>query len=167
MLETSILIKEQLLKFKMIHFAIVMANVIYGCVVYFIYTYAPIPPSLNDSQMITNIEYGFVPLVLGIIFVANKIRTTTLTSNSIFIQKRGDKEDSDKPPFLVNYLSMLFIIWAVLEVISIGGIVFFLISGKFMISLGLIALGVFFLMFNGPRLEELERLSEGSNNHSL
>ncbi|MDD5359218.1 MAG: hypothetical protein PHI02_03030 [Sulfurovaceae bacterium] len=167
MLETSTLIKKELLKFKMIHFAIVMGNVIYGFVIYFIYTYTPITPSLNDNQMITNIEYGFVPLILGIIFVANKIRTTTLTSNSIFIQKREDKEDSNKPPFLVNYLSMLFIIWAVLEIISVGGVVFFLISGELMISLGLIALGVFFLMLNGPQLKELESLSEGDNNHSL
>lgn len=159
MTEISMLIKEQLRTIKVIHFTMVMANVIYGIVIYYIYLYAPVPPSLTDIQLITNLEYASVPYVLSIVVIAKIIRNKMLASDSIFIKREETKKGPDRPPFIGNYISSLFVVWAIIEVIAIAGIILFLTTGKLTVSLALIAAGVFFMLANGPRLEELNKLS--------
>ena len=141
MVEISNLIKTQLRTMKVIHFTMVMANVIYGVVIYYIYRYAPVPPTITDMQLMYYLNQRHLP------------------KDTIFIKKEETKGNSDRPPFIGNYISSLFVVWALIEVIAIAGIILFLTTGKLTVALALIALSIFFMLVNGPRFEELKKLS--------
>ena len=87
------------------------------------------------------------------------MRNKMLTSDAIFKKNEAAQAQSDQPPFLANYISSLFVVWALIEAIAIAGIVLFLVSGTLIVPLILVAIGVSFKLFNGPRLEELMQLS--------
>lgn len=159
MVEIGNLIKTQLRTMKVIHFTMVMANVIYAVLIYYIYRYAPVPPTITDMQLITSLEYASIPYVLSVVVIAKILRSKMLASDTIFIKKVETKGNSDRPPFIGNYISSLFVVWAIIEVIAIAGIILFLTTGKLTVALALIALGVFFMLVNGPRFEELKKLS--------
>ncbi len=161
------LIKKRLPTYRVIHFTIVMASVVYGGLIYYISQYAPIPPTLTDMQMITKLEYAAIPLVIAIVVITKMMRTKMLSSDSIFIRKQEYEADIEQPAFLGNYLSILFILWAIIEIMAIAGIVLFLTTGILTTSLALIALTAFFQIINGPNFEELNKLSAKYESMSL
>ena len=143
----------------MIHLMMVLADVVYGVVIVYISKYAQIPPTLTDTQFITNLEYGLaaysVLMVIGVIITRKKI----LSSDSMFIIKENSKVESDEPPYFANYLSTLFILWALIETITIAGLILFLTTGELLTSLIFIIIGTFFKLSNGPTLDDLNTLS--------
>jgi hypothetical protein len=157
--EIGSLIKKRLQAFRLIHLVMVMADVIYAVVIVYIYKYAPIPPMLTDVHTIVTIEYSSVAFIAIVIIAVNVMRKKLLSSDSIFIKKETAKGNSDEPPFLANYFSSLFILWAIIETIIVGGIVLFLTTGNLMVPLVLISIGGFFKLLSGPRLEELNQLA--------
>ncbi|MBU1642130.1 hypothetical protein KKE54_02105 [bacterium] len=140
-----------------------MGSAIYGILIVFIHKYAPIPPSITDIETLNTIEYASVVYVLGFMVIANVMRKKMLASDSILTKKQSTKAESDEPPFIANYLTTLFIIWALIEAITFGGVVLFLTSAKLMIPLVMITIGVLFKLANGPRLEELMQLAAKQN----
>lgn len=159
MTESATLIREHLRTYRFIHFAMVMANVIYGIVIVLIYKYSPIPPIDIDMNTLAIFKYGLVPYSIFIMIVAKILRTKLLNDDSMLIRKEGLDEDSDKPPFLANYISSLFIIWAIVETVAIGGIILFLLNAKLMFPLAIIFMSVFIMFVNGPNKEELNKLA--------
>lgn len=157
--EVGTLIRKKLQSFRIIHLAMVVGDIVYGVMIVFIHKYSPIPPTITDIETITTIEYSSVALLAIVIIAVNITRKKILASDSIFKKKETAKEQSDEPPFITNYLSSLFIIWALIQIIAISGIILFLVSGKLMIPLVLISIGVFIKLTNGPRLEELNQLA--------
>lgn len=160
MVEIATLIKKHLQTYRVIHFAIVMGSVTYGIVIFMIYNYTPISPKMQDLSVLSTLEYASIPYVISAFFFAKFLRSRGLDSTSIFMNKETSKTDKDKPVFLDNYLTLLFIVWAILETISIIGIVLFFMSAQIMIPLVLIAIAVFLKIANGPSLEELNKLSK-------
>lgn len=158
MTDMSTLIRKKLQAFRLIHLMMVMADVIYAVGIVYIYKYAPIPPTLTDMQTIATIEYSSVAFVALVIIAVNISRKKLLSSDSIFIRKETAKGNADEPPFFANYLSSLFILWAIIETIIVGGIVLFLTTGTLMVPLVLISVGGFFKLVSGPRFEELNHL---------
>ncbi len=170
MIESTTLIKDHMRTYRLIHLAMVMGSVIYGIVAILIHETAPMKPIVTDMQILTTIKYASIPYIIIIMIAIKILRTKMLSSNSIFIKKELDKktdEESDKPPFLANYLSQLFIIWAIIETITIGGIILFLLSGELLFPLAIIAIGVFFKIINGPSFEELNQLSTKYDSNSI
>jgi hypothetical protein len=147
----------------MAHLAMVMGSVIYGVLIVYIDKYASIPPTITDLETLRTIEYASVVYVLGFMVAANVMRKKMLASDSIFKKKESAKTEADEPPFIANYLSALFITWALIEAVTIGGVVLFLISGKLMIPLVMISIGVLYKLANGPRLQELTQLGAKQN----
>ena len=167
MRETGSLIRTKLRSFRMIHLAMVMGSAIYGILIVYVHKYAPVPPSITDMQMLSTIEYASVAYVLGFMVIANVMRKKLLASDSMVKNKEDAKMQSDQPPFITNYLSSLFVIWALIEAIAVGGIVLFLVSGKLMIPLVMITIAVLYKLANGPRLEELTQLAAKQNAAAL
>lgn len=155
----STLIRKKLQAFRLIHLMMVMADVIYAVVIVYIYKYAPIPPTLTDMQTIATVEYSSVAFIVIVIIAVNITRKKLLSSDSMFIRKETTKGNADEPPFFANYLSSLFILWAFIETIIVGGIVLFLVTGTLMVPLVLIFIGGFFKLVSGPRFEELNHLA--------
>ncbi len=167
MTDTGSLIRTKLRSFRMIHLAMVMGSAIYGILIVFVHKYAPIPPSITDMETLSTMEYASVVYVLGFMVVANVMRKKMLASESIFKKNEDAKMQSDQPPFIANYLTSLFVVWALIEAIAVGGIVLFLVSGKLMIPLVMITIGVLYKLSNGPRLEELTQLASKQNAAAL
>ncbi len=159
MSETAALIQTKLKAFRIIHLAIVMGSVIYGVLIVYIHLYAPIPPSITDAETLTTIEFALIFYIVGLLAIAAYTRKKMLGSENIFKRREASKVPSDQPPFIGNYLSSLFVVWSLLEAVTIGGIVLFLTSGKLMIPLIMVSIGVLFKLANGPRHEELMQLS--------
>ena len=155
MTETAALVQTKLKAYRIIHLAMVMGSVVYGVLIVYIHRYAPIPPVITDAATLTTIGYALIFYIVGLMAVAAAVRKKMLGSDAIFERRETAKEPSDQPPFIANYLSSLFVIWAMIEAITIGGVVLFLTSGELMIPLITIAIGVFFKLVNGPRREEL------------
>lgn len=159
MTETAALVQTKLKAYRIIHLAMVMGSVVYGVLIVYIHQYAPIQPTITDAGTLTTIGYALIFYIVGLMAVSVVVRKKMLGSDSIFERRQAAKEPSDQPPFIANYLSSLFVIWAMIEAITIGGIVLFLTSGELMIPLITIAIGVFFKLVNGPRREELMDLA--------
>jgi len=155
MTETATLIQTNLKVFRVKHMALVMGSMVYGLMVLYIHHYALIPPSITDTQALTTIEFALVFYIVALLIIAAVVRKNMLNSDAIFKERETAKELSDQPPFIANYLSSLFVVWAVIEAIAIGGIVLFLTSGKLTIPLIMISIAVIFKLANGPRREEL------------
>ncbi|WP_321778712.1 hypothetical protein [Sulfurimonas sp.] len=159
MAEVNELISKKMKSFRIVHLMLVMGDIIYGLLIIYIYEYSPITPILTDLDMLTTIEYSSIAVLAVLIIIVNITRNKILASNSIFKKKETTEEKTDEPAFISNYLSSLFIIWSLIEVITVGGIVLFLVSGKIMIPLVIISISVFIKLINGPRLQELNQLS--------
>ncbi|WP_324172713.1 hypothetical protein [Sulfurimonas sp.] len=159
MTEINELISKKMKSFRLVHFMLVFGDVIYGLLIIYIYKYSPIAPILTDIDILTKIEYSSIAVLAVLIIIVNITRNKMLTSNSIFKKKETTEEKTDEPAFISNYLSSLFIIWSLIEVIAVAGIVLFLVSGKIMIPLVIISISVFIKLINGPRLQELNQLS--------
>lgn len=159
MAETAALIQTKLKAFRIIHLAMVAGSVVYGVMVVYIHQFAPIPPTITDVQTLTMIEFALVFYIVGLLAAAAVARTRMLGSDAIFERREAAKEPSDQPPFIANYLSSLFVVWALIEAIAIGGVVLFLTSGKLMIPLIMISIAVLSKLANGPRREELTQLA--------
>ena len=150
-------------KYRFIHIVMVMSSVIYGMLIFYIHEYIPITPIMTDVEMITIVKYATIPYIVVIMIATKILRDKMLSSDSIFIQKEPHKktgELSDKPPFLANYISKLFIIWAIIETIIIGGVMLSLLSGELIFPLAIITIGVFLKIINGPSFKELNQLSK-------
>ena len=170
MIEPTALIRKNLRTYRFVHLAMVMGSVVYGIVAILIHKTAPMDPIVTDTQILTTLKYASIPYIVVIMIAVKIFRAKMLASNSIFIKKTLDEstnEESDKPPFLANYLSQLFIIWAIIETITIGGIILFLLSAELMFPLAIISIGVFFKIINGPSFEELNQLSTKYNSISM
>lgn len=165
MTETAALVQTKLKAYRIIHLAMVMGSVVYGVLIVYIHQYAPIPPTITDAGTLTTIGYALIFYIVGLMAVAAAVRKKMLGSDAIFERRETAKEPSDQPPFIANYLSSLFVIWAMIEAITIGGVVLFLTSGELMIPLITIAIGVFFKLVNGPRREELMELAVKASQH--
>jgi hypothetical protein len=163
MTETAALIQTNLKVFRIKHMALVMGSMVYGFMVLYIHQYALIPPSITDDQTLTTIEFALVFYIVSLMAIAAVMRKNMLNSDAIFKQRETVNEPSDQPPFIANYLSSLFVVWAVIEAIVIGGVVLFLTSGKMTIPLIMISIGVIFKLANGPRREELIQLAAKHN----
>ncbi|WP_345977976.1 hypothetical protein [Sulfurimonas sp. HSL3-7] len=163
MTETAALIQSKLKAYRIIHLAMVMGSVVYGVVVVYIHQYAPIPPTITDVQTVTMIEFALIFYIVGLLAAAAVTRKKMLNSDAIFKRRETAKEPLDQPPFIANYLSSLFVVWALIEAITIGGIVLFLTSGKVMIPLIMISIAVLSKLANGPRREELRQLAAADN----
>lgn len=153
------LIREKLRAFRMIHFAMMMGSFMYGVVIVFIHFNAPIPPSINDASTLTILTYGIFAYALLAVGVIRYMRQKFLSSDNIF-KKIKDAKNPDQPSFFSNYLSTLFILWSLCEVITIGGIILYLTSGQLEIPLFLIGFGIFLKLVNGPKFEELTALEK-------
>ncbi len=158
--DVSALIKNKLRSFRNIHLVMVLADVVYGVVIVYVSKYAPIEPTLTNMNFITTFESGIIAYTIFMVFTVIKVRKKFLSSDSIFVKKENTKVVSDEPPFIANYLSSLFILWALIETITIAGLILFLTTGELISSLVFIALGAFFKFVNGPQLEELNDLSQ-------
>ena len=167
MTETGSLIRTKLRSFRMIHLAMVTGSAIYGILIVYVQKYAPIPPSITDIETLRTMEYASAVYVLAFMVIANVMRKKILASDSIFKKNEDAKMQSDQPPFIANYLTSLFVIWALIEAIAVGGVVLFLVSGKLMIPLVMITIGVLYKFANGPRLEELTQLAAKQNAAAL
>jgi len=159
MTKTAALIQTNLKVFRVKHMAMVMGSMVYGLMVLYIHQYALIPPSITDAQTLTMIEFALAFYILGLMAIALVMRKNMLNSDAIFNLRERAIGPSDQPPFIANYLSSLFVIWAVIEAIVIGGVVLFLTSGELTIPLIMIAIGVVFKLANGPRRKELMQLA--------
>lgn len=159
MTETAALIQTKLKVFRVKHMAMVMGSMVYGLMVLYIHQYAPVPPSITDAQTLTTIEFSLVFYIMGLMAIAAMMRKNMLNSDTMFKQRESINEPSDQPPFFANYLSSLFVVWAVIEAIVIGGVVLFLTSGELTIPLIMIAIGVVVKLANGPRRDELMQLA--------
>lgn len=160
MTASATIIRDHLRTYRFVHIALVMGSILYGLGVFFIHKYSPIPPTLHNAQVLNVIQYASIPYILIIMIIVKSLRAKMLAADSIFTNKENLDEESDKPPFLANYLSQLFILWALLEIITISGIVLFLISGELIFPLAIISMGVFLKILNGPSFEELKQLSK-------
>jgi len=163
MKEAAALIQTKLKAFRVVHLAMVMGSVVYGVMIVYIHQYAPVPPTITDAQTLATIEHALVFYILGLMVIAAVTRKKMLGSGAIFKRRESAKVPSDQPPFFANYLSALFVVWAIIEAITIGGIVLFLTSGKLTIPLIMISIGVLFKLANGPRREELAQLASKHN----
>ncbi len=159
-MEIDTLIREKMRSYRVINAMLAMGSAMYGFVMVYIYLYAPIPPVYTDAETITTIEYALIALALGGVFVGKTVREKMLASPSIFKETEATRRLPDQPSFLSNYLSMLFVVWTVFETISVAGIVYFLVTGKIEVALGLVGTAVLLKLFNGPHYEELRELAE-------
>ena len=159
MVEETSSLRDQLRTFRVIHFAIVMGSVTYGLVIAMIYFYQPMAPAMKDIQLLNTLEYVSVPYVIVIAAFVTMLRTKMLNSNSIFKKNETANTKYKGPPFMQNYLTQLFILWAIIETITIGGVILYFMSAKLTIPLVIISIGVFFKIMHGPRLEEVNKLS--------
>lgn len=169
--ETVTLIRTKLQTFRMLHLAMVMADVVYGAVIVLITKYAPIPPTLTDIEFITQIEYALIVFVMLAIVGIRMARIKMLAAESILVKKESatqtSQESEDTPPYFANYLSSLFILWAMIETIIISGVILFLTTAELYESLALIAIGAFIKISHGPKYEELSDLAKRYNSGIL
>jgi hypothetical protein len=156
--EMSTLIRKKLQSFRIVHLMMVLGDIIYGIVMLYIYKYAPIQPILKDAETISLLEYSSFLVAVTVIAIVIIIRKSMLASDSMFKVKESNKS-LDEPVFFANYLSMLFTIWAIIQIIAVIGVVLFLMGGKIIVPLVLIFIAASFKLFNGTRFEELNQLA--------
>ncbi|MFZ2888929.1 hypothetical protein [Sulfuricurvum sp.] len=159
MIDTNSLIREKLRAFRMIHFVMLMGSFMYGVVIVFIHLNAPIPPVINDASTLTTLTYGIFAYALVAVGIIRYIRQKMLSSDDMF-KKTEDTKFPDQPPFFARYMTLLFILWAICESVTIGGIILYLTSGQLEVPLFIIGFGIFLKLINGPKFEELTALEK-------
>lgn len=151
--------REKLRSFRVIHWVMLMASIGYGVMMVYIHLYAPIPPSVTDGETLNTLLYGIIAYIACAIVLVKVLRQRIVGSDKIFLETEAMRQQKiEHPPFYGNYLSMLFILWSILEVIAIGGILFFLVSGDLNTGLIFVATAVLLKFINGPKYEELNGL---------
>jgi hypothetical protein len=136
-----------------------MGSFIYGVTIVIIHLYAPLQPTIKDVSILTMVTYGIFAYALIAVGIVRYMRQKLLSSENIF-KKSKDAKFPDQPSFLGNYLSVLFILWALCDVVTIGGVVLYLISAQLETPLILIGFGIFLKLVNGPKFEELITLEK-------
>lgn len=159
MVDVNSLIREKIRAFRMLHWIMMMGSFMYGVTIVIIHLYAPLQPAIKDVSILTTVTYGIVVYALIAVGIVRYIRQKLLSSDNIF-KKSNDTKFPDQPSFLSNYLTVLFILWALCDVVTIGGIVLYLISAQLETPLILIGFGIFLKLVNGPKLEELKALEK-------
>jgi len=137
-----------------------MASIGYGIMMAYIYKFSPIPPQLDEPEILNWIFYGMIVYALLAAGAVKVVRQKSLASSKIFVETEAMRQQKiEHPPFFGNYMTMLFIIWTILEVIAIGGILIFLLSGDVYTGLMFVGIAVFLKMIHGPKYEELSSLA--------
>ncbi|WP_294966591.1 hypothetical protein [Sulfurimonas sp.] len=163
MIETTKLIQKKIKTFKRLHILMILPDIVYACFIVYMYKYAPIPPVITDIQTLKIISYASIALMIILMMALKVARLRMLSSNSIFDRKETNKTNLDEPAFFANYLSVHFILWAIIEIIVICGIIIFLLSAQLLMPLILISVGLFFKLTNAPKAQDLTQLSEQYN----
>lgn len=160
MTDYNILVREKLRNFRFIHFSIIMGSIGYGMMMAYIYKYSPIPLQLDEPEILNWIFYGILVYAIIAVGAVKVVRQKSLASPKIFTETEAMRRQKiEHPPFFGNYMMMLFIIWTILEVIAIGGVLIFLLSGDVYIGLVFVGIAVFLKMIHGPKYEELSSLA--------
>jgi len=153
------LIREKMKAFRMIHFVMLMGSAMYGVVIVFIHLNAPMPPIISDTSTLTTLTYGIFAYALVAVGIVRYMRQKMLSSDDMF-KKSEDTKFPDQPPYFGKYMTILFVLWAICESVTIGGIILYLTSGQLEVPLFLIGFGIFLKLINGPKFEELTALEK-------
>jgi hypothetical protein len=163
MITTTELIQKKIKTFKLLHLIMTLPDVFFACLIIYSYKYAPMPPIITDKHTIKIIIYSSIALMIILMMVLKITRFRMLSSDSVYERKEKNKLNLNEPAFFANYLSVHFILWALIEIIVICGIIIFLLSAQLLMPLILISIGVFFKLTNAPKAQDLTQLSEQYN----
>ncbi len=148
------LISRKMMSFRIIHIAMVMGSVVYGIVILAIHNLSQLPPFIEDEGLLEQIGYMSIFFVVIMGLSAGMLRKKLLAS----ARSAVPADEADAARYLGRYITYLIIVWMVIESISVVGVVYFLMSGKIIYPLTLVAIAVVLKIVHRPKREELEGL---------
>ena len=102
MIETGKLIKNKIKTFKKLHLMMTLPDVVYACLIIYMYKYDPMPPIITDVQTMKIIVYSSIALMIILMMVLKITRFRMLSSDSIYDRKEKNNETPfSKEPLLL------------------------------------------------------------------
>lgn len=136
---------------KIIHFAMVAAVALYGFIMGMMEIYVPMPKVIDDPELLTMLGYGAAGFCLLLFALLPVLREFLLGKMAI---------DASEPFAAVEkqYLTQLFILWAVVDFGAIAGVVVYLLGTDLSLSLISIGLSMVLMALQGARQNERDQL---------
>ena len=150
---------RQSITMHFIHFSVIIANIIYAFILWYIHYYAPIKPALDDPELQKFIQIGIVVYAAVLVLVVTWFKRHLLSAQEIASVKDAYHQEADSlPPYYGRYMSILFILWAMIESLAIFGIIYYLLFADLIYGVCVIGLSILLIFFYGPKKDDLQQL---------
>ncbi len=149
---------KHFLTMRFIHLAMVMGVFIYGFVLWFTHHNTPMQPLSNDEELQGMAKMGIIIYAVILFFVVSAFKKYFFSVRGINSNKGEQKKDANVPLYYGKYLTILFILWAMVETLPIFGIIYYFMFTDLEYALLIIGLSVVLMLYHRPRRDELSIL---------
>lgn len=149
---------KHFLTMRFIHLAMVMGVFIYGFVLWFTHHNTPMQALSNDEELQGMVKVGIIIYAIILFFVVSAFKKYFFSVQGINSIKGEQKKDANVPLYYGKYLTILFILWAMVETLPIFGIIYYFMFTDLEYALLIIGLSVVFMLYYRPRRDELSIL---------
>jgi F0F1-type ATP synthase membrane subunit c/vacuolar-type H+-ATPase subunit K len=149
---------KHFLTMRFIHLAMVVGVIIYGFVLWFTHYNTPMQALSNDDELQGMAKMGIIVYAVILFFVVSAFKKYFFSAQSINSIKGEQKKDANAPLYYGKYLTILFILWAMVETLPIFGIIYYFMFTDLEYALLIIGLSVVFMLCYRPRRDELSIL---------
>ncbi len=143
---------------RFIHLVMVMGVFIYGFVLWFIHHNTPMQVVSSNEELQWIFQVGIIVYAVILFFVVAVFKKYFFSVRGINSIKGEQKKDANIPPYYGKYLTILFILWAMVETLPIFGIIYYFMFTDLEYVLLIIGLSIALMLYHRPRRDELSIL---------
>ncbi|MBN2768577.1 MAG: hypothetical protein JXQ68_05700 [Campylobacterales bacterium] len=151
---------QQFTTMRFIHISMVFATIIYGIIFWIIDHYAPLVPTIEDVSLMKILQIAILIYFVLLVFIVVRLKKHLFSSAEInFLTNTPQLQNRDKPPYYAKYMTILFVLWSIIESLAIFGVVYYILFVDLKYALLIIALSAMLMLYHRPRRDELETLA--------